>query len=175
MKGPKLIHSYEKELLDTGGGFKNNLHEFEKKKILLVNGDSLLGNSKRCCPILNLNLNFNERKMDVLLLLSKKKNTLGYKGKGDYKKVSKSYSAELTRKKSIYDTRYIFTGWQIINKNLIGKFSEKKFSLKQVYDFAENNNRLYGIIHTGLFFHVGDPKSYSIIKNFISLKKINIL
>lgn len=174
-KSPKIILSFEKQLLETGGGLKNNLHEFEKKKILLVNGDSLLVNSKRSCPILSLNTNFNERKMDVLLLLSKKKNTLGYEGRGDYKKVSNSYSAKLSRKKSNYGTRYIFTGWQIINKDFMKKFSEKKFSLKQVYDLAENNNRLYGIVHTGLFFHVGDPKAYNIIKNFIGLKKIKIL
>ena len=101
MKAPKIILSFEKQLLETGGGFKNNLHEFEKKKILLVNGDSLLVNSKRACPILDLNSNFNERKMDVFLLLAKQINTLGYKGKGDYKKVSNSYSAKLSSKKVI--------------------------------------------------------------------------
>ncbi len=175
MKVPKIILSFEKQLLETGGGFKNNLHEFEKKKILLVNGDSLLVNSKRACPILDLNSNFNERKMDVFLLLAKQINTLGYKGKGDYKKVSNSYSAKLSSKKSNFDTRYIFTGWQIINKDFMKKFTKKKFSLKHVYDLAEKNNRLYGIVHTGLFFHVGDPKAYSIIKSFLGFKKIKIL
>ena len=84
-------------------------------------------------------------------------------------------NAKLSSKKSNFDTRYIFTGWQIINKDFMKKFTKKKFSLKQVYDLAEKNNRLYGIVHTGLFFHVGDPKAYSIIKSFIGFKKIKIL
>ena len=40
--------------------------------------------------------------MDVLLLLSKKKNTLGYNGKGDYKKISYSNASNYQKKKVIF-------------------------------------------------------------------------
>ena len=83
-KLPEIITTFEKKRLETGGGLKNALKEFENSNLLVINGDSLLKNQKRNCPIKNLSSNYKEKKMDVLLLLSKKKNTFGYKGKGDY-------------------------------------------------------------------------------------------
>ena len=41
--------------------------------------------------------------------------------------------------------------------------------MKKVYDLAEKRGRLYGITHSGIFFHVGDPKSYSLAKKFIKV------
>ena len=172
-KLPELIVSYEKNLLETGGGLKKVVGQFENYNLLVVNGDSLLHSKNiKSCPISTLKTNFNKKKMDVLLLLSKKKNTLGYNGKGDYKKISYSNASKLSKEKSNFPTKYIFTGWQIINKKILNNFSEKKFSLKKVYDLAEKNGRLYGIIYSGLFFHVGDSKSYNQIKNFINIKKL---
>tara|TARA_B100001248_G_scaffold259847_1_gene246726 strand:- start:2012 stop:2299 length:288 start_codon:yes stop_codon:yes gene_type:complete len=94
---------------------------------------------------------------------------------GDYKKLSYSNASKLSKEKSNFPTKYVFTGWQVINKKILNNFSEKKFSLKKVYDLAEKNGRLYGIIYSGLFFHVGDSKSYNQIKNFINKKKLGSL
>ena len=41
-----------------------------------------------------------------------------------------------------------------ILRGLADSFSEKTFSLKKVYDLAEKNKRLYGVIHSGNFFHI---------------------
>ena len=85
-----------------------------------------------------------------------------------------SFASKLTRENSILSSKYVFTGWQIINKNFVKDFSEKKFSLKKIYDIAEKKGRLYGVLHTGLFFHIGDPKSFNLIKNFINSKRVNL-
>jgi len=175
IKLPKIVVTFEKKCLETGGGLKNAIKQFDNSKLLVINGDSLLNYSEISCPILNLNSNFNEKEMDILLLLSKKKNTLGYKGKGDYRKTSYSCISKLSKDSSILSTKYIFTGWQIINKKFLHNFSEKKFSLKKAYDLAEKNGRLYGIIHSGLFFHVGDPKAYTLINKFIKYRKVSFL
>ena len=113
--------------------------------------------------------------MDILLLLTEKKNTLGYKGKGDYKKTSYSKISKLSSSNSKLSKKYVFTGWQIINKNFITGYSEKKFSLKKVYDLAENKNRLYGIVFPDFFFHVSDPKAYYLINNFLKLRDFSRL
>ena len=55
--------------------------------------------------------------MDVLLL-SKKKYSLGYTGNGDYRKMTSSYKSQLTSKYNSNFEKYIFTGWQIINKRI---------------------------------------------------------
>ena len=42
--------------------------------------------------------NYKKKDMDVLLLLSKKKNTFGYNGNGDYVKLTYSNASRLTAK-----------------------------------------------------------------------------
>ena len=72
-KLPKINITFEKRMLETGGGLKNAIEKFENSNILVVNGDSLLSYAYRDCPIKNLSSNYNDQNMDVLLLLSKKK------------------------------------------------------------------------------------------------------
>ena len=128
-----------------------------------------LKNDLRNCPIKSLYSNYKKLNMDVLLLLSKKNNTFGYNGKGDYSKLDYSNASRLTAKSNKVSQKYIFTGWQIINKRILNNFAEKTFSLKKVYDLAERNGRLYGVVHIGDFFHIGDTKSYGIINTLYKL------
>ena len=78
---------FEKEILDTGGGFLNAINKDYfynlKSPKVLINGD-VLWKKNSTCPIKNIMKNWNEEKMDLLLCLIKKKNFFGYKGKGDF-------------------------------------------------------------------------------------------
>ena len=65
--------------------------------------------------------------MDVLLLLSKKKIPLDTKGKGDYSKLDFSCAPKLTTKNNKLSEKYVFTGWQIINKKFYVTFQKKLF------------------------------------------------
>ncbi|MDC3057306.1 sugar phosphate nucleotidyltransferase [Alphaproteobacteria bacterium] len=168
-KLPEMIVTFEKERLETGGGIKNAMQNFKNSNVLIVNGDSHLSNIQRDCPIKRLVSNYNKSYMDVLLLLSKKKNTFGYNGTGDYYKLNYSVASKLTAKNIKTSSKYIFTGWQIINKKIINSFSEKSFSLKRVYDLAEKKGSLYGVEHKGSFFHIGDLKSFTIINKFFKI------
>ena len=171
-KLPKLIVTYEKARLETGGGVKNAIHNFKKSKLLIINGDSFLHYLDKDCPIINLHKNYDELKMDVLLLLSRNIKTFGYNGSGDYKKLNYSNASKISKENIDFNQRHIFTGWQIINRKIFNNFSEGYFSLKKVYDMAEENGRLYGILHNGLFFHVGDPKSYMLTIKYFNSGKI---
>ena len=51
---PKMYSSFEKERLETGGGVKKALHIFNKKKMLIINGDSLLLRKSNSCPVKKL-------------------------------------------------------------------------------------------------------------------------
>ena len=166
-KLPKILISYEKSRLETGGGLKNVVENFKKTNLLVINGDSILDSTNRKCPIKTLSINYKEIDMDVLLLLIEKKNTYGYRGKGDYNKKSYSVASKLTSNNVNFSPKYVFTGWQIINKKILNNFPDKSFSLKKVYDFAEEKGRLYGVIYTGEFFHIGDPKSHDMINKFL--------
>ena len=58
-----------------------------------------MSNIQRDCPIKKLITNYKKSDMDVLLLLSKKKNTFGYNGTGDYYKLNYSVASKLTAKR----------------------------------------------------------------------------
>ena len=90
--------------------------------------------------------------MDVLLLLSKKKILLVIKGKGDYCKKIILVVSKLTAKSNKFSQKYIFTGWQIINKKILNNFTEKTFSLKKVYDLAEKKEDFMGLSIKVFFF-----------------------
>jgi MurNAc alpha-1-phosphate uridylyltransferase len=52
---------------------------------------------------------------------------------------------------------YIFAGVQILHKRLFAGVADNVFSLKRLYDRAEDCGRLAGIVHDGEWFHVGTP------------------
>ena len=126
--------------METGGGVKNAIQKFKNSSLLIVNGDSHLSNKQKDSPVKKLITSYKKSDMDVLLLLSKKQNTFGYNGAGDYYKLNCSVASKLTTKDIGAASKYIFTGWQIINKEIINNFSEKVFSLKRVYDLAEKKD-----------------------------------
>ena len=83
-KKPYIVSSYEKQILETGGGIKNALKFINKNNIIVINGDSLLISNHNFCPVTNLYKNFQKKDMSILLLLVPIKNTIGYKGQGDF-------------------------------------------------------------------------------------------
>ena len=51
---PQIIISDEKKRLETGGGVKNAISNFNKDRFLVINGDSLIINDENDCPIKKL-------------------------------------------------------------------------------------------------------------------------
>ena len=75
--------SYEKTLLDTGGGIKKVIDTKSNQALLIINCDAILINDY---PNLlrDLQKKFDLDKMDALLAFSSPKNAIGYKGNGDF-------------------------------------------------------------------------------------------
>lgn len=167
-KVPIITSSFEEKRLETGGGIKNALHFFRNDYILAINGDSLLVHHKNYCPVTELYKRFEKEKMSVLLLLASIKDSIGYKGNGDFIMQSKSSTFKIKRKNNNNNEGLVFTGWQIIKKDLFKKISERKFSLNLLYDLAENHNGLYGTKINGNFLHASTPKSLIQIEKFIN-------
>ena len=173
-KYPKIIVSNEINRLETGGGVKYALQKFTKKKVLVINGDSLIINGSLSCPIKNLYNNFSEA-MDILLLLIPKKNAIGYCGKGDFLKSSNGKVFNIKRKKISDKSDLVFTGWQIINKDILKRISRDDFSLNLAYDLVEKDKKLYGMIYDGKLLHIGNPKSYLLAKSHLKRNNLKLL
>ena len=171
-KYPKITSSFEKNRLETGGGIKNALKHFQSDSILAINGDSLLTNNLYDNPIKNLCSNFEYNKMDILLLLIPKSSVVGYSGNGDFIKTSKKNSCVIKRSRD--KNSLVFTGWQIVKKELFEGINLNNFSLNVLYDIAEKNSTLYGITHKGEFLHMSNPKSYLQVENFLNKNNVKL-
>ena len=55
---------------------------------------------------------------------------------------------------------YIFTGCQILNKNIFTSINKDKFSISEVWDKEIKNKQLYGIESVNEFLHVTDLDIY---------------
>ena len=52
---------------------------------------------------------------------------------------------------------FIYTGIQLVSKRLLREAPEGPFSTNVLWTRAIEEERLYGISHTGLWFEVGEP------------------
>ena len=169
---PKIYSSFEKERLETGGGVKKALPIFNKKKMLIINGDSLLLRKSNLCPVKKLFKNFNSDYMSILLLLAPINKSIGYYGGGDFIVKSNSITSRIERKKSNTSNKsYVFTGWQIINKEIFNNINKDNFSLNLLYNKAQSQNSLFAITLEGYFLHVSTPKSIIQIERFLNVNK----
>ena len=169
---PKIYSSFEKERLETGGGVKKVLPIFNKKKMLIINGDSLLLRKSNSCPVKKLFKNFNSNYMSILLLLAPINKSIGYYGGGDFIVKSNSIASRIERKKNNTSNKsFVFTGWQIINKEIFNDIKKDNFSLNLLYNKAQSKNSLFAITLEGYFLHVSTPKSIIQIERFLNVNK----
>ena len=93
--------------------------------------------------------------MDALLLLHPAVTAVGYQGAGDY---FCDAAGRLRRRRPGEVAPFIFTGVQILHPRLFTAAPAGAFSLNRLYDKAQEEGRLWGVRHDGLWFHVGTPE-----------------
>jgi MurNAc alpha-1-phosphate uridylyltransferase len=149
---PKIELSREETPLETGGGVKNALSLLDDA-FFVVNSDILWLDG--LTPALSrLARAFDAKKMDAVLLLQRTISAIGYEGRGDY------FLDPLGRPRRRGEREvapYIFAGIQILHRRLFAGVDDAVFSLKRLYDRAEDAGRLGAIVHDGEWFHVGTP------------------
>jgi MurNAc alpha-1-phosphate uridylyltransferase len=149
---PRIELSREETLLETGGGVKRAL-PLLGDFFFVVNGDILWLDG--LTPTLRrLADAFKPKKMDAVLLLQRTVTAIGYEGRGDYF----LDPAGIPRRRGEREIApYIFAGIQILHRRMFDGVDDTVFSLKRLYDRAEDAGRLAAIVHDGEWFHVGTP------------------
>lgn len=151
---PRIELSPEDELLETGGGVRHALPKLGAGPFYVANADVLWLDGKY--PALRrLAAAWNDDAMDALLLLQRTTSAFGYDGPGDY---FCDALGRLRRRRGNEIAPYIFAGLQILHPRLFAGSPEGKFSLNRLYDKAQEEGRLWGIVHDGRWFHVGTPE-----------------
>jgi MurNAc alpha-1-phosphate uridylyltransferase len=150
---PRIELSREETLLETGGGVKRALSLLDDS-FFVINGD-ILWLDGFVSALRRLGQAFNPTKMDALLLLQPTIGAIGYNGIGDYF----LDPLGVPRRRGEREVApYIFAGIQILHRRLFDGIDDAVFSLKRLYDRAEDTGRLGAIVHDGKWFHVGTPE-----------------
>ena len=149
----EIVFSPEPDLLETGGGIRAALPLLGDEPFYAVNGDAICLNGPTSA-LGRMAAAWSDDQMDVLLLLNSTVEAVGYNGQGDFMCES---CGQLSRRPECEVSPYVYTGVQIVHPRAFEGTSEGPFSMNTVFDACLENERLYGIIHDGLWLHVGTP------------------
>ena len=152
-----IIEDGEK-ILDTGGGIKNMVNYIDENIFLVFNPDTVW------------DLNYVEfiNKMYEFFLINKAQNILLVADKklSFDKNLEGDFSLEKNLLYKNNNKNYIYTGCQIISKNLLKNIDKKIFSINEIWSQLINRNALFGFKSTNKFYHVTDLEIYNkILKN----------
>jgi MurNAc alpha-1-phosphate uridylyltransferase len=154
--GLEVVISDERDLLmETGGGLIKAAPLIDSDPFVVLNSDNLWIDG----PADTLKLlasQWDDSKMDALLLLVPQARALNHKGMGDF---HMDRAGRIRRRRKSYVAPFVFTGIQIVSKRLLRDAPEGPFSTNILWERAIGEDRCFGAVHQGLWFDVGTPQS----------------
>jgi N-acetyl-alpha-D-muramate 1-phosphate uridylyltransferase len=160
------VSDEREQLLETGGGLVKASPLLDADPFLVVNSDNLWIDG----PVDSLRLlaaNWDEARMDALLLLVPLARAHCHKGQGDF---HMNAAGALARRKRGSVAPFVFTGVQMVSKRLLeGELPTGPFSTNILWDRAIGAGRLFGVVHEGLWFDVGAPANIRKTEEFLGL------
>lgn len=157
--GPPITLSVESDALETGGGILNALHHLgEEEPFHAANADIVWRDGPDRPALIRLADTWDGETMDLLLLLVRREEAIGYDGPGDF---SMDSDGRLIRRGEAASAPFVFAGVQMIHPRA---FSDEEvtappraFSMNRIFDRALAAGRLFGLVHDGAWYHVGTP------------------
>ena len=146
------------EILDTGGGIFNMIKDSSEENFLVFNPDTLwnVNYVKNISKMVDL---YFRKQINNILLVVPKDLSFDKRLKGDFNLINE----KLTKDKN---KNFIYTGCQIINKNIFSKITKKKFSMNEIWNSQLKESRLFAYESNIEFLHVTDLEIYNkILKN----------
>jgi len=146
------------QILDTGGGILNLVENSNENDFIVFNPDTIW-NSKYLQTIKEMeNFYFNNEVQNILMVVNKQ---ISYD-----KNLKGDFSFKLNKLLNYEDRNYIFTGCQIINKNLFSNYKNTSFSISKIWNELINDQKLYGFESLNEFIHIANLEIYNqLIKN----------
>ena len=146
------------KILDTGGGIFNLIKSLNENDFLVFNADTLW-NRNYLHTINEMEKYYNNNNIKNILMVVNKSKSFDTRFRGDF---------DLKGNKLIKsnENKYIYTGCQIINKNLFKKVEDLSFSISNIWNTQLDQNALYGYESNENFVHLTDLEIYNkLLKN----------
>ena len=151
-----IISDERNELLETGGGVFKARDLLGSSPFFVLNSDTFWLDQSGTSTLQKMRGRFDSDNCDFLLLLSRHENAVGFSGKGDF---FCSKSGQLTRRGKEDHAPYIFAGCYLAHPRALANCPDGPFSMNILWDRALKHKRVWGLIHDGLWLHVGTPKA----------------
>ena len=146
------------EILDTGGGIFNMIKDSTEENFLVFNPDTIW-NENYNKNILEMTNFYFKKKISNILLVVHKDLSFDKRLQGDFNLVNEKLIKDNNKK-------FIYTGCQIINKNIFSQTLKKKFSMNEIWSSQMKESQLFGYESNLEFLHTTDLMIYNkILKN----------
>ncbi len=146
------------EILDTGGGITNMIKNSNEENFLVFNPDTIWNESYNKYILEMTNFYFT-KKINNILLVVHKDLSFDKRLQGDFNLVNEKLIKDNNKK-------FIYTGCQIINRNIFSQTTKKKFSMNEIWTNQMNQSQLFGYESNLKFLHTTDLMIYNkILKN----------
>ena len=140
-------------ILDTGGGILNLIKNIHNDNFIVFNPDTIW--SKKYIEIIRkIEIFYLNNEIQNILLVVNKSKSFDKKLKGDFNLDSKNI---LTYREKFF----IYTGCQIINKNIFSINNKNSFSIVEIWNKLIVENKLYGFESLNDFIHVTDIEIFN--------------
>ena len=146
------------QILNTGGGILNMIKKSNEENFIVFNPDTIWSNEYVFCIKDMEKVYFKEKSKNILLVVNK---ILSFDQKlgGDF-----NLNNNILKKEK--NNNLIYTGCQMINKNLFLKLSNQSFSILDIWNDLLLQNKLFGHESKNKFYHVTDLRIYQeLLKN----------
>jgi MurNAc alpha-1-phosphate uridylyltransferase len=152
---PDIRISHEPERLETGGGVVRALPLLGQEPFFVANSDTvwLDGPTPALARLAHA---WDPDRMDVLMLLMGAARCDFPESVGDY---MMDPAGRLTRRPERRIAPYVYAGLHIAHPGIFAKAADGRFRLNLIWNAAEAEGRLFGLVHDGAWFHVGTPES----------------
>ena len=151
-KSEILIVDDGDHILDTGGGIRNMLNHSDESDFLIFNPDTLWQKNYFEEITEMEKLYFSKKASNILLLVNKK---LSFD-----KNLSGDFDLENNLISKIRDRVFIYTGCQILNKELLTKYKIENFSITSVWNNLIKKKELFGFESNNNFYHLTNLETF---------------
>jgi MurNAc alpha-1-phosphate uridylyltransferase len=147
-----------KKILNTGGGILNMMNSSNDSNFLILNPDTVW-NQAYLEKIKAMEDFYFTNQIKNILLLVNKDLSFDKKLKGDFNLLKNKIKKDL-------QNDLIYTGCQIMNKDLFDSHSVSDFSISEVWNRLVSKNELYGYESIERFYHLTNLEIYKeLLKN----------
>ena len=147
-----------KKILNTGGGILNMMNSSSETDFLTLNADTVWSKNYSEC-IQNMEKFYFSNKIKNILLLVNKNLSFDKELKGDFNLLENIIKRDI-------QNDLIYTGCQIINKDLFDSLSVSNFSISKIWNQLIDKNQLYGYKSLESFYHLTNLEVYKkLLKN----------